>query len=435
MPAILTMAKKTDAKPSPQPFPSSPPWLRDTRLFVLALLLVALAIVIVFFRSIVVMLMMAVVVALIVRPLVDALDRRLPAPRWVVTLLIFLLLVGAILAVPLSALPGLARQAASLIANLPDQIVALIDAVSERLSQPISLLGGRYTIPVDELTVEAFQQYAQSIVGAIGPSLTSVSGWAGSLASITIGFISQTVLVLFIAFYLTKDGHIVTNYLLALTGNSYREDTRYLIWRINLIWGAFLRGQLMLMLVMGLIVFLVSAALGLPNPAVLGLLAGLMEIVPYAGPILAAIPGLLLAYFQSDASWLGALIGPFFFTLVVAGAYWLVQQLENYFVLPRILGHQLDLHPVIVVVGVLIGWEIAGIVGVFLASPILATLRLLLGYVYGKLSDRPIAFYDPVEISLVGHALEPRAPALAVERSVEAPVAEEPPAAGQSSTD
>ncbi|MGB1249756.1 MAG: AI-2E family transporter, partial [Candidatus Promineifilaceae bacterium] len=88
----------------------------------------------------------------------------------------------------------------------------------------------------------------------------------------------------------------------------------------------------------------------------------IMELVPFIGPILAAIPAGLIAFFQSDVSWLGQLLSPFWFFVVVMGVYWLLQQIENYFVLPRVMGHQLKLHPAVVFVAAIAGFQLSGLV-------------------------------------------------------------------------
>ena len=171
-----------------------------------------------------------------------------------------------------------------------------------------------------------------------------------------------------------------------------------------MVWNSFLRGQIVLSLTIGTVVFIVAWILGLPSPVVLGIIAGILEAVPYIGPILAAIPAVLLAYFQYDQSWLGTTVGPVWFTLIVTASYWGVQQLENYFVVPRIMGRQLKLHPVVVFMAALAGASVAGVLGILLASPILATLRIFGRYTSRKLTDRqPFPLVDEDEIVSPDH--------------------------------
>jgi predicted PurR-regulated permease PerM len=146
---------------------------------------------------------------------------------------------------------------------------------------------------------------------------------------------------------------------------------------------------MVLCVVMATIIFTLALIIGLPNALILALIAGLAEFLPTIGPIIAAVPAALIGVIQSDASWLGRLLPPFWFVILILGIYGLLFQLENYYLLPRIMGYHLKLHPILVVLGALIGASVAGLLGVLLAAPVLATLRLFLYYVYYKLTDQP----------------------------------------------
>lgn len=377
----------------PEQFPTSPQWSKSTKLFFAAWVGVFLVVLLATFSQIFILVGFALVLSLVVRPIVDWVDVRAPRiPRLVTTLVIYLGLLGGLLAIPLSATPNLVRQVNTLVTNFPDLVSRIVDNAVFFLSQPIEIFGGRYSIPVNQISVAEFQQLASNIVSLIGSSATSISTVVSNVAGLTVGFLSRTIFVLFLAFWFTKDGHLAGNALVHAAPDGYHEDLHYIIHRIGLIWGAFLRGQLILMVVVGVVVFIVASILGLPNPVALGIFAGLAELVPYVGPILSAIPALLLAFFQTDASWLGMLLTPFWFMLLVGGCYWLIQQFENYILVPRIMGHQLNLHPAVVVVAALAGFQIAGILGILLASPTLATIRLFIRFVNGKMFDTPIYF-------------------------------------------
>ena len=162
--------------------------------------------------------------------------------------------------------------------------------------------------------------------------------------------------------------------------------------RINLTWRAFFRGQILLSISVGFVTFVTTALLGLPGALVLGILAGVLEVVPNLGPVLAAIPAVLLALIQGSRflpldNWV--------FALIVAGLYVLIQQVENNLLVPRIMGHSLDLHPMIVLIGVVVGTATAGILGAFLAAPLLASLKVLGMYAHAKLTDQ-VPFQKPV---------------------------------------
>jgi predicted PurR-regulated permease PerM len=86
---------------------------------------------------------------------------------------------------------------------------------------------------------------------------------------------------------------------------------------------------------------------------------------------------------------LGGAVGPFWFPIIVLGLYFLIQQLENNFLVPRIIGRSLNLHALIVFIGALAGASIAGVLGILLAAPLLASGRIIIKYIYQKLLDLP----------------------------------------------
>ena len=394
-----------------QQFPSSPPWSPNTKLFVFAAIAIFAAAIIVFFNQIVVLMVLALVVSLIVRPFVDFVYHRVPrVPRWIVTAFFYLLLLGGLLAVPISTIPSVWGQVVSFVSSIPDLLQQLIDQITITFSEPIYIFGGEFYFPVDEIALTTYQTYLADVVSLGAASVGSVSSLAGDVATGALLFFSRVIFVLFVSFYLTKDEGLISGMVLQASPRGYRDDVAFLMERVGLIWGAFLRGQFLLMLIMGVITFIAATVLGLPNPIALAVIAGLMELVPFVGPILAAIPAGLIAFFQNDASWLGQLLTPFWFFVVVMGVYWVIQQVENYFVLPRVMGHQLKLHPAVVFVAAIAGFQLSGLVGVFVAAPLVATLRIVFKFVFGKLLDTSELL--PVPVSAETEPESEPAPAL-----------------------
>ncbi|NLF12300.1 MAG: AI-2E family transporter, partial [Anaerolineaceae bacterium] len=150
-------------------------------------------------------------------------------------------------------------------------------------------------------------------------------------------------------------------------------------------WKAFFRGQVVLGIVVGTVVWILMTIVGLPNAGLMGIVAGLLEVVPTFGPVLATIPAVLIAFF------IGSVYLPlsnFWFAVLVLGLYVLIQQVENAYLVPRIMGRRMQLHPVIIFIGVLAGGFLAGTLGVLLAAPVIGTVRVVLRYTYAKLLDQ-----------------------------------------------
>jgi predicted PurR-regulated permease PerM len=132
---------------------------------------------------------------------------------------------------------------------------------------------------------------------------------------------------------------------------------------------------------------LVLSFVGMPAALIFGILAGLLEVVPNLGPILAMIPAVITALIQgSDV--LGPMgIDNIGFALITVGIYFLIQQLENNILVPRIIGDSINLHPIVVICAVAVGLSTGGILGALLAPPIVATFRVIGSYIHSKLLD------------------------------------------------
>lgn len=349
-------------------------WDTATKRIVAVIGLLFLALVVYQFRSLLSPLLLAFLLAFILNPVVDFLEDRVGMHRGVASGLLFLLLfilMFGILAAPVTAVPSIRRAIIS--AQL--DVKQIIDDITAFFDREIEIAGYEFDLSLvaQELSA-ALRRLVETIAqGTLDVVLSVASGafWV--------------VFILVVAFYLVKDAHRIARQVVALAPPGYQEDAIRLRKEIAWVWNAFLRGQLLLATVVGVTVGLVTTGLGLPYPWALGILAGILEVVPNIGPTLAAIPAVLLALIQGSAF---IPLGNFWFAVLVAGVYTVIQLIENNLLVPRILGRTLDLHPLAVLIAVLAGGQLAGILGVLLASPTLATLRVLGRYVLFRLYDR-----------------------------------------------
>lgn len=363
---------------------SSPPWSASNKRLVLLILLLLLALALYRFRLLLLPLSMAMILAYLIDPLVNQLTKRTPLTRNMSIGVIYLLLVAALVSIPVSTISPIVTQVTNFIHRTPQYI----SDIGEFFRDPI-VIADDIVIPVDQLSLDQLFTTLSSnlveVVQTLGGQTLSIFG---SLASATISTVGWTIMVLFLSFYLVKDHHTLFDSIVKMAPRSYQEDLIQLSEGISVTWNAFLRGQLVLCLVVGTIIFIIALIIGLPNAITLGVIAGLMELIPTFGPILAAIPAVLIAAIQGEASWLGSLMSPFWFAVLVLGIYGFVYQFENYYLVPRIIGHHLKLHPLVVVLGVLAGASVAGVLGILLAAPVLASARLIWLYIYCKLTDQ-----------------------------------------------
>lgn len=363
---------------------SSPTWSPNNKRLVLMVLFVLVSLALYRFRLLLLPLSMAMILAYLIEPLVTQITKYTPLSRNLSIGLVYLLLVAALVSIPVSTINPIVTQVNNFIHRTP----GYIRDIGEFFQDPIVLLDD-IVIPVEQLSLD--QLFASlsnnfvQVVQTLGGQTISIFG---SLATATISTVGWTIMVLFLSFYLVKDHETLFDSIVKMAPQSYQADLYQLSEGISITWNSFLRGQLVLCVVVGVIIFVIALIIGLPNAMTLALIAGFMELIPTFGPIFAAIPAVLIAALQTDASWLGNIMSPFWFAMLVLGIYGFIYQFENYYLVPRIIGHHLKLHPLAVLLGVLGGASVAGILGVLLAAPVLASIRLIWMYIYCKLTDQ-----------------------------------------------
>jgi predicted PurR-regulated permease PerM len=207
----------------------------------------------------------------------------------------------------------------------------------------------------------------------------AVEGTAVAI-SYTISFVLAIVVIPFWMFYLLRDGHSISKHIVEFLPPSMRKDILAMVRLFDAAMGSYLRGRLFLGLVIGVVSAIVFTVMGVRFALFLGLVAGIFEMIPSIGPTLGAIPAILVALAQDPT--LALWVSLFAFA---------VQQVENIFLTPQVLGDSVKLHSVVIMVVLIIGSEIAGLVGLFLGPVVTAILRDIFLYVYHRISDEPLS--------------------------------------------
>lgn len=410
---------------NPPPSLTSPPWSSVTKRTV-ALIVVGLALLITIrLAEAWSVIVIAIVLSYLLYPIVDFTEKyafnRINPPelrRVLAVMLTFVIVILGLTLVILLIVPPVISQLGAFADNTPEIVTTIEERAKELLDRPVKY--GDNTFNFWEEFVEGdsgandSETAGTDLATRISSAINVLSKPAVSVASLAFSFFFNVFLVFALMFYLLKDGGKFIDKIDNIVPVEYQGDARRLIYELGLIWNAYLRGQIILGIIMGVTTGLTAAALGLPQPLVLGLLAGLLEFIPNIGPIVAALPALLFALI-SESNTIPGLSGVAFMLIVMA-AYFILQQTEALVVVPRVMGRNLDLHPFVVMAAVLFGASLAGLLGILLAAPTVATVRLFIIYIWGKLVDRdPFAHVKSVRIPQQEDAILPSAvkPALA----------------------
>lgn len=291
-------------------------------------------------RDVIMLFFVAVILMSALSPMVDFLT-NLKVPKTLSIALTYVLLIVILIALITLIVTPLAEQIPNMALTLPHLVEKILPAGV-----------------IDKAVLQ--QELTNFSKNALGFTLTIFSN--------LLAVISVAVLT----FYLLLEKEQAEK-LLSQLFVGHEERAGKLIARIEYKLGAWLRGQLFLTVVIGTSVYLVLFTLNIPYALPLSILAGLMEVVPVIGPIISAIPAVLMA----------ALISPVM-ALTVAGAFFAIQQLENHIIVPQIMKKAVGLNPLVVILAIAVGGRILGIGGALLAVPITVVIQLVAAEVLGK---------------------------------------------------
>lgn len=383
-------------------------WSKPTRYIVGSSLAILAFFVLYLSRSVLPLLVIAALIAVILRPLILWLQRKARMSRGLSVALVYLL---GLMVVPLlltlviqAVVNAVAFVAAldyqSILESVMDWIRSTLVAIKD-LQLPTSNMNAAVDQLADSLLAQLGDEpsaalpsvpSAATILQSLGTALTATFKTAAGVVGSVLSQVTLFIFVFLSSVYINLSAHTFHDGFMRIVPDRYKPEFAILIARIERLWGAFFRGQLTLMLVIGVVSWLGLTILGVPGAVYLGIVAGLLELIPNLGPVIATIPAVIVALLEGSAF---LPVSHWVLALLVVGLYVLVQQLENNWIVPRVLGDAVDLPPLVVMSGVLVGVNVAGLLGALLATPVIATVRELVRYAYRKiLGEDP---FPPVE--------------------------------------
>ncbi len=222
-----------------------------------------------------------------------------------------------------------------------------------------------------------FTQLAQDFVAS---KATQATGYISSYVSSVLSLFTYALIVPFIAFYILKDMHLMRKELLTMVPNRHFEMFVLLFYKIGQSIQLYIRGQLIDASFVGIATGLGLALIGFPYALTIGLIAGIGNLVPYFGPILGAIPAIIIIIVSPD--W-----GSPESILMVVAVFMAVQVVETIFVYPTAVGNSVNLHPLLILLSLLVGGEFAGILGMIIIIPLIAILKVTLELLHKYLKE------------------------------------------------
>jgi predicted PurR-regulated permease PerM len=357
-------------------------WPYATKLTISLLLLAFFIYLFTRFGEIVPPIIIAIIIAYILYPVVNFIQSKVRLPRALIILIAYILFIGVITAILVLIIPRMGANLEQLQID-PQQIITTLESA---LAQEYRVAG--FTIHPSALAAQFF--------GALQGLVQPVVGQTVTLVRNIITSIIWIIFIFLVSFYLIKDGSKLGEWVSSHLPPAFLSDYKWIIEEINQIWGAFFRGQLLLSTIVAIIFIFVGLIIGLPFAIVMGILAGILEFLPSIGHGIWLVIASLLAFFLGS-TWIP--IPHWAFMLLVIGLHFIFEQFDLNYLIPRIVGRSVHLPPLVVIFGIVAGAILAGVIGIPLAAPTIASLRVIGRYIFANLFDlewTPVSAVQPL---------------------------------------
>ncbi|MCB0369257.1 MAG: AI-2E family transporter [Bdellovibrionales bacterium] len=331
-------------------------------LFFLVSMAVGLA-VLLFVKNLLVSTFIAVVGFFLLKPFVDFLERK-GLSRLVSTLFPFIFFSLLFLLLGLIFIPMLSQQMEALKLELPKYLAGIqkiLMGVEDKLDSIISLS------TKDQLSVQVQDKirfYAESFFRGLPNVLSN---------SLTVMFLAP-----FLAFFMLLDGRQFSRQIITTVPNAYFELILYLQHQMIEQMGGFIRARLLESLIVSIVVFTGLMILNFPYALVLAIFAGIMNLIPYLGPVVGILPAILVAWINKD---------PASVSFWILSIYLLAQAIDAVIIVPIVVAKIVNLHAVTVVIAVMIGSQLMGVLGMIISIPVASALKVIYTALYNHFTD------------------------------------------------
>lgn len=302
------------------------------------------------------------IIAWLLDPLIKKISKKIPRiPATILVYLVIIIIVGGLIAL---VVPNIGKEIKDLVTQIPSSIHD-IEVFINHVANKISIFG----IDGDVTKKEIFSNLA-----ALGASLTdNLATYVLNAGKGVINFFAVLGLSLIVAIYLSFDFDKLRVNLKKILPKKWQKNYMDLTERLDNTLRRYVSGLLLIMFLVFITQSIGFAIAGLPAPLIFALFCAITDVIPYFGPYIGGIPAVIVGFTISP------LVGIFAIVAIL-----IVQNLENHFYQPLIMGHAMELHPVIIIVGLLFFGHYLGLVGMIFATPILACIKILIQFVKEK---------------------------------------------------
>lgn len=309
-----------------------------------------------FVKAVLAPFLIALIISYVLNPIVKLLNLR-KVPRTAAVLLIYAVFITSVVVIVMNLTPMFVKQIGELNEHMPELTMraqGLFDGLSDNRSLPESVRSG-----INDALNRAEQGLSKFIANFI-------DGIGNTINTLMIAFI-----IPFLAFYILKDYQLIEKTVLAIVPRAHRKNAIKLVIDIDTALGNYIRGQFLVCLLVGLLAYVGYWLIGMPYALLLASIVAVFNIIPYLGPFFGAAPAIVMASTVS-----------FKMVLMVVVVNMAVQILEGNVISPQVVGRTLHMHPLLIIFALLVGGELAGIVGLILAVPFFAVMKVIIQHIF-----------------------------------------------------
>lgn len=333
------------------------------------------------FNSILTPFILGIAIAYLLNPVVVKFSRR-QIPRWATALVILTLFFGTLALLFILIAPMVFRQAQMLIDQLPNYIQNILDYLSPYLTWIQDRVGDDY--------IQQINDYLKGSAGKVVGVTGGIVGGIATAGNVLAGVATTMALTPLVAFFMMKEWPHIVRWVEGMYPRQHAKLIRSLLKKIDTKVAGFIRGQISVAFILGVIYAIALTIAGLNYGFLIGLGAGIFSIIPLVGSTLGLVVGVVVAWFQT---------GDLLYTGVIAAIFMGGQFIEGNFLAPKIVGDSVGLHPLWIMFALLAGGSLFGIVGMLLAVPMAAVVGVLGGFLIDQYKASPLYQRHPDEPS------------------------------------
>lgn len=347
-------------------------WSLSFRYTVGIILFVAVVALLIYAREAVKMLIVAAFTAYLISPAISFLTERTKLKRTAAVNIVYFSALIVLVVIPIALTPVFFDE----IKIVAGDLINLSQEISEVLSTPIHFAGMTFH----------FEELGDSLSHIQDTVLAPLPAEALELLEATSIRILWFLIILVSVYIFMSEWPRMKDWMIHLVPESYQSDMHELYRRLRNVWMAYLRGQIVLMIVVGIVFTIVYLIIGIPGALVLGLLAGLFTLIPDVGPFIAVALAVGVALLEGS-SWIP--LSNFWVAGIVALVYIILINLKNALLRPMIMGRSLHMNEALIFIAILIATILEGIMGALLIVPLLASVSVIMEYLRRRILDLP----------------------------------------------